>query len=40
MTILLQGAGLQVSSSGTPADPIGDALRAAAIAYYTMNQDT
>lgn len=37
MTILLQGAGTQTTVV-TPADPIGDTLRADAIAYWKMEE--
>lgn len=37
MTILLQGAGPQVITS-TPADPIGDTLRADAVAYWKFDE--
>lgn len=37
MTLLLQGAGVQVISVGS-ADPIGDTLRSDAIAYWTMDE--
>ncbi len=39
MTILLQGAGVQQAASGS-ADPIGDALRADAVAYYKFDEES
>lgn len=38
MTILLQGAGQQVATGG--GDPIGDALRAGALAYWKMDESS
>lgn len=39
MTILLQGAGIQAVVS-TPPDPIGDTLRADAVAYWKMDESS
>lgn len=38
MTLLLQGAGLQVAAAIAPADPIGDTLRADAVVYWKMDE--
>jgi hypothetical protein len=38
MTILLQGAGLQTTTTAPAGDPIGDGLRAKTTAYYKLDE--